>query len=534
MARTPLLSMLRRLYREHRAARDLAIPVEAIRERSLLSRRTFLAGAAATAAVAVPAFGRSPAADPTIAIVGGGIAGLTCALALRDSGLSSTVYEASGRVGGRMFSNTSTWTANQVSEWGGELIDTGHRTVRDLAKRFGLKVDNLLKAQPTGSEDTYYLSQGYYSAAQADRDFAPVFDAVRADEASAPFPTLFDSFTPAGQALSGMNIRQWVDSRVPGGHDSPFGKLMELAYTIEYGADVQEQSALNLIYLLAYQPQRNKLAVFGESDEVYHIQGGNEKLPQAIADALGPDVVRTGRRLERLWRTAGGRYLLTFATGGSTQDVTADFVVLALPFAVLKHLDTAQAGFDDLKKKAIAELGEGRNGKTQLQFTSRLWNRTGPWPGVSNGSSYSDTGYQAGWDATRAQPGAPGILVFYSGGGVTNAMRARTAFSTQANNLALADAVDALHRAEPVFPGLGAAWNGRATQSLPHLSPFMKASYAFYRVGQYTSFAGYERAPQDGIYFCGEHTSVDFQGFMEGGASEGQRAGREIAARVLD
>src|SRR5262249_30130544 len=156
-----------------------------------------------------------------------------CALTLRDRGLASTVYEAAGRVGGRMFSNSTSWAGNQVSEWCGELIDTGHKTVRDLAKRFGLPLDNLLKAQPTGSQDTYFLSQWYYPAAQADRDFAPVFDAVSADEASAPFPTLFDSFTPAGQALSAMTVRTWVDTRVPGGHSSPMGRLLELAYAIE-------------------------------------------------------------------------------------------------------------------------------------------------------------------------------------------------------------------------------------------------------------------------------------------------------------
>jgi monoamine oxidase len=530
MARTPLLSSIQNLFREHRAARALELPVEAVRERGTISRRAFMTGtAAAVTAAAVPALARSPKGDPRIAIVGGGIAGLTCALSLKEQGIASTVYEAAGRVGGRMFSNTTAWAQGQVSEWCGELIDTGHHTVRQLAKRFNLPLDNLIQAQPNKSQDTYFLSQHYYPKSQADADFAPVFDAVVADEASAPFPTTYDSFTPAGKVLSGMNVRQWVDSRVPGGHGSPLGKLLELAYAIEYGADVRDQSALNLVYLLAYQPKAGELAIFGESDETFHIRGGNEQLPRAIANDLGANVVRTGKRLERLGRTAGGRYQLTF----SDEEVVADFVVLALPFAVLKHIDTDGAGFDDLKKTAIRELGEGRNGKTQLQFKKRLWNSNGPWPGVSNGSSYADTGYQASWDVTRGQAGAPGILVFYSGGSVTTAMRTRTAFSTGSNPDAVADAVDALHRAEPVFPGLSAEWNGRTTQSLPHLSPFFQASYSFYKVGQYTQFAGYEKARQGGVYFCGEHTSQDFQGFMEGGASEGARAAKQIVNKIL-
>jgi monoamine oxidase len=91
-----------------------------------------------------------------------------------------------------------------------------------------------------------------------------------------------------------------------------------------------------------------------------------------------------------------------------------------------------------------------------------------------------------------------------------------------------ADAVTTLSQFETVFPGIMPLWNGRAILSLPSKSPFFKASYSFYRVGQYTTFAGYEAVSQGGVLFCGEHTSIDFQGFMEGGASEGARAAREL------
>ena len=47
-------------------------------------------------------------------------------------------------------------------------------------------------------------------------------------------------------------------------------------------------------------------------------------------------------------------------------------------------------------------------------------------------------------------------------------------------------------------------------------------------MGQYTTFGGYERVRQGGVLFCGEHTSIDFQGFMEGAASEGTRAAKQL------
>ena len=543
MARTPLLGALRKLFREYRAADAAGLPLSGLREQRTawratttlgLTRRELLAGGTAGAiALTLPRHVRASGDEPTVVVVGAGIAGLTCALELADRGIASTVYEASGRIGGRMFTNTSYFAAGQVAEWGGELIDTGHRTIRKLARRFDLALDDLLEAQPPGSEDTYHFFGGYYPKAQADVDFEPVFDAVVADEASAPFPTTFDDFTAAGAALDVMSVYDWIESRVPGGHRSPLGMLLDTAYAIEYGADTTDQSSLNLIYLLAFQPRPSGLSIFGESDERFHIRGGNQQLPEAIADHLGlGDAVVTGRTLVGIKKTSSGRYRLTFEHGSSSTDVTADYVVLAIPFAVLRHLDLSEAGFDPLKLRAIEEQGRANNGKIQLQFTRRPWAKTGPWPGVSNGSSYADTGYQASWEATRAQSGARGILVGYSAGSVTDSLTSDKAFATASNAAVQADAVTTLAQVETVFPGLAREWNGKAILSLPKKSPLFRASYSFYRVGQYTTFAGYEAVRQGGVLFCGEHTSIDFQGFMEGGAAEGMRAAKELTRLI--
>jgi len=52
-------------------------------------------------------------------------------------------------------------------------------------------------------------------------------------------------------------------------------------------------------------------------------------------------------------------------------------------------------------------------------------------------------------------------------------------------------------------------------------------------VGQYAAFRGYEGTPQGNIHFAGEHCSLNFQGFMEGGSTEGIRAANEILASLL-
>ena len=162
MAKTPLLQALQHLAADYRLARAYRLPLHAIRElraaacqrakdapadaAAVFTRRQLLVGSGATL-VTLPRL-TTAATVPHIAIVGGGIAGLTCALHLADQGIAATVYEASGRVGGRMFSNASGyWDDNQVSEWGGEFIDSGHTTIRRLggcprimtANRLGLR-----------------------------------------------------------------------------------------------------------------------------------------------------------------------------------------------------------------------------------------------------------------------------------------------------------------------------------------------------------------------------------------------------------
>jgi len=170
----------------------------------------------------------------------------------------------------------------------------------------------------------------------------------------------------------------------------------------------------------------------------------------------------------------------------------------------------------------------GSNSKLQLQFGRRLWNGMGAWPGVSNGESYSDTGYQNTWDVTRAQAGSEGILVDYTGAAPAAAFDAGTPFSDQSNARVGAYAKAFLAQLEPVLPGITKLWNGRATLSAWPKNPYSLGAYSYWPVGYRHLYAGYEGVRQGNVHFAGEHCSIDYQGYMEGGATEGQRAAAEI------
>jgi monoamine oxidase len=159
-----------------------------------------------------------------------------------------------------------------------------------------------------------------------------------------------------------------------------------------------------------------------------------------------------------------------------------------------------------------------------LQFDSRLWNSFG-----STGSLYSDLPFQSGWEVTRAQSGSTGILVEYPGANTSRSMGQATSYSTNATNPNVTQfAQGFLSQLEAIYPGITGHWNGKAMLSTPVTDPNFNCSYSYWKPGQYTGFSGYEGARQGNIHFAGEHCSINFQGFMEGGASEGVRAANEI------
>jgi monoamine oxidase len=509
--------------------------------RGRLSRRGFIAGAAAGAFVPLVAGPRAGAAlgtasnAPRVAIVGAGIAGMSAALALHDRGIRATVYEAQRRIGGRMHSESAFWGNGQTSEYGGELIDSDHTTMQALCKRFGLPLTDVLADQGT-RQQTIFENGAYYPERELFHDFRPVYRTLAEQVAAAGPITTFAHSTPAGRMLDAMSLTEWIRRYVPGGLHSDVGKFILLQYVAEYGIDPDAQSSLNMIYWLGRQPQYNErtgeFVALGPSDERYHIAGGNQRLPLAIANSLPGGSVLLGHRLEAIARRPDGTLALTFDTAGGARTEIADKAVITVPFIVLRRIDTSRAGFDALKRVAIDELGYGDHSKLILQFDQRFWRAPGPWPGSSSGDVTYDGPFVQTWEASRGQPGTTGLLVDFEAAAGSAALHPTAPYTTSATPVTAAYARTFATELERVWPGATKHFTGKAVLSHVTMDPFARGSYAGWLRGQYTRFAGYERVRQGNVLFAGEHCSVLLQGFMEGAAREGARAAREVLADI--
>jgi monoamine oxidase len=534
MSRTPLFRMLQRSYRAASYAATHAEPVDEVLDRRNarsgatthdahgMSRREFVAGSAAIAAIATldacaPA--RPPVAaperdegGPPVLIIGAGIAGLTAGYRLRQAGIPFRIFEAQNRIGGRMYSLRNFFADGQVCELGGELIDTNHPRIQALAAELGIELNDLSKDDPAVHE-TFFFD----GARRSERDVVDAFIPVaqRVATAIAPFGANMDIThqdpKPEALTLDRMSIAQWLDSA---GVSGWFRKLLDVAYTTEYGLPTDQQSALN--FLLMINPDPSPFRIFGESDERFHVRGGNDLIVRTLGERIS-DAIETNTVLESIDRRADGTYACSVRRGSSSTTLTSPHVLVTMPFTLLR---TVRLGVElpERKRRAIAELGYGTNAKLMIGFSSRVWRERQQ----SNGSVLSDLPFQLVWETSRLQPGGAGILTNFSGGAQGVAVGAGSA-ADQAARL-----VSDLER---VFPGVTAARAGMKEVRFHWPSfPWTRGSYASYLTGQRTAFGGAEGEAVDGLHFAGEHCSSYAQGFMEGGCETGERAAREIAA----
>jgi len=498
-----------------------------------VNRRQWLRQAGSLAGAAVLAGWRSAkaaASQPRIVIVGGGAAGLRCAHRLwTERGIQSTIYEWDDRVGGRIGTVHDFFANGQIMEEHGEFISSEHSSMLSLANRFGLQLDQAEQA-PAGTRDVYWFNGGYYTQAQLNADWQSFGYALfRNAVGEAPSVSQYTRFNAQAQAWDKLSVTDWIGQYVPGGTSSPFGSLCYQDAISEYGGAPEQQSALNLLYILGYddsarsgyQPQSSP--VLAGTDEKYHIHGGNDQIVAGMVNELPPGSIQLGYQLLALADNGDQTYTCTFQNGAATVQVVADHVVLAVPFTTLRNVDLSQANLSALKMLAIQNLQLGSSAKIGLQFTSRVWYGSG-----LDGTSFADNGAATTWECTNYQAGDTGIVVDLIGGAEGAGLGALYGLTSDDGPVPPAMAADLLGYLEPIYPGVTVAFNGLGYYSAALLDPHVGGSYSYYQIGQYTSFSGVEGQQEGNIHFAGEHTSTQFQGFMEGAVRTGERVAGEI------
>jgi len=441
--------------------------------------------------------GSRPLAGKTVIVAGAGLAGLSAARDLEHDGAAVLVVEARDRVGGRVHTIRDGFAHGHHADAGADLIESDQDHVRALARSLRLDTVRILRngwgfygPGPRGQRRIVSEPRTFWLAAKRLGPY--VRDFKLADER-------WDSAVAA--AIGRQSVAQWLAS---GPRDQALAAGLRGLRGF-YLADPEELSLLVLVEQFASGDTP------GEG-EMFRLRGGNDRLATGMADALrGPillnAIVRRVAQDDSLVR-------VTVAERGGVHELTADACVITLPASTLRDVEFNPRLPED-QHHAIATLPYGKATRLMLQFDRRFWKH-----GRRATAFGTDLPIGAVWDGNEQQRGPAGILSLLAGG------RASTELQSILANDGEAGAIAQL------------AWLGPPGSLLASRTivweddPWSGGGYAYFDAAFDTRLRAWLARPAGRVMFAGEHTSLRWQGYMNGAIESGKRAAAEVRATL--
>ena len=464
---------------------------------------------------------------PGLVIVGGGLAGLTAAYELTKAGINVSVYEASERFGGRVFTSYSFNDDDMFCEKGAEFVDTNHEELIALAAELGVEMQALHSKSKSLADEVYFFGGRMRTEKELISGFAPLAKILQKDmkklmvKGELQVPTYKQTLGPDAEALDRISLSEYLE-RCRSSVNAWILDLIRVAYVGEYGLEADEQSALNLLILIDPET-KGGLKIFGESDEAFRIHGGSSQLVQALVRKLeGLQVPVYLQHELTAVKQQGSGLKLVFTNDTRTVEVLSATTILALPLPILRKIEgLLQLDLSPVKKQVISEMGFGSNSKFMVGFKQRYWQKGVKGSKGHKGSIFTDQESQAYWDSSRLQEGEAGILTNFLGG------KAGVLIGPGKLSQVLSDL-------DKMMPGIQALHDGHKVLQHWPSAPTALGSYICPKPGQYTSLIGAAEEPElnETLYFIGEHCSVDYGGYMNGAVSSGKALVKNLLQKV--
>ena len=432
----------------------------------------------------------------SVIVAGAGLAGLAAARELEARGAAVTVVEARGRVGGRVWTLRDQFAARQQAEAGGDLIEEDQEHVLALAKALGLETTPILRTgfgfYGQNGRGPRTIHRGLSWIAELGKYLGPIVRDFKLAEER------WDS--AVGTAIGKRSVMSWLDEvRAPESL-----KAGMRGFRGFFLADPEDLSLLPLVEQFAESgpPGRTKF---------FRIKGGNDRLATVLAKrlrgALLLDTVvrRVVQHDDRVTATIEG-------LGRPHTEITAEYFVCALPASTARGV-LFEPALPEAQHDAIAHLRYGCATRLLLQFDRRFWRQRGR--PLAFGT---DTETGAVWDGNEQQKGPQGILSFLAGG---HASRALQDIVRAEGERGVIDRLEWLGRPSRLLASQMIVWDH---------DPWARGGYAYFDPSFDPLWRAWLARPAGRVVFAGEHTSIKYQGYMNGAIETGLRAAAEIAA----
>ncbi|PSM46759.1 amine oxidase [Chroococcidiopsis sp. CCALA 051] len=435
----------------------------------------------------------------SVAIVGGGLSGMSAAWELYQAGIDSlVVLEANDRIGGRTFNQFHPKIG--YLEMGGTWVGRTQTAVLDLARQLGV-------ATKQGKVDgaTIYGYQGIWtthednpseSATPAQKDFAQVM--AKFEQLSQNVPLDAPWNTPNAETLDSISAGEWIDRNT-----ETIEARAWMAGSIRQGiaGDPHHVSMLFVLYFMA----NAGFFDLRETAEDYRLVGGSHSLTLKIAEHLA-DRVWLNTRVREI--SHGDRVRLVTKRGV----IQADYAIVAM-----MPKDAGKIHFDPplpaIHQQLISEWQQMSWIKFFCLYPRPLW-----WGKAASGHYYSMDTEAEVFDVSP-DDGSYGLLIGFFDPKYSNLSeveRRRLAIQTVTDMFGIAAAAP-----EEYFEidYTQQSWTSGCVAALPP--------------GLLTQAGAALNEPVGRIYWAGTERSTRWINYMDGAVRSGQHAARQILEQLI-
>jgi monoamine oxidase len=426
-----------------------------------------------------------------VIIVGGGLAGLVAARDLIARGADVQLLEARHRLGGRVWTVTDNEFSETPIELGGEFIDSDHDAIRALCREFRLTLQPVLRHGFGMALDV----NGRVRLFNGQRTIWNGFKSALAREAAAFRAADCDWSSTVAQQIGRHSMQTLLEAR---------GASREVIASAQalrgfFLADADQLSALVAVELSMLPRDPGHI-------NVSRIKGGNDRLVQALAKQKGLKIALRSpvTRIEH-----DDREVRVMAADGTRRGaaIKGDYLVLATPAPITRALDISPAPPASLRR-AWQALLPGPATKAHVRFDKAWWRKPGrPRAWGSN----LDTGTL--WE--HAGTGAA-CLTLLAGGRASQSLRALLEDGGPQRVIRRLSWLGDIEDARDIR---GISWE---------LDPFARGGYVAFGTDFRPEWRAELSRSLGRIAFAGDHTSRQWQGYMNGAVESGHRAARDI------